>query len=179
MASKCSEYKRTESGGVTVFEVTPAPAPKFWFAIIFGGFCVLVGLGIGGGWMVFWLPIGAFFLWLGWTRDLRRKGTRGPMSFKVTPDSIEASGQTFKKADIHRLILKNSIADEELPGISRSTTSTAGMAGMMFRAQASTIATTLNVETGGKSTVLAAGMDNTTAYGLLTDVSRDLGLTVS
>ncbi|SRR6266404_1630835 len=173
MASKGSEYKKTEGGGVTVFEVTPARAPKLWFAIILGGVCALLGLGIGGGMMIFLFAIGGFFLWLG-TRDVRPKGTRGPMSFKVTRDSIEGGDRTFKKAEIHRIILKNSITDEELP-ISFSTTSTAGMAGMMFRAQTSMIANTLNVESGGKSTVLAAGMDNTTAYGLLTDVSRILG----
>lgn len=178
MANKESEYKKTESGGVTVFEVTPAPAPRFWVAIIFGGVCVLVGLGIGGGWMVFFFVIGTLFLWLGWTRDPRPKGTRGPMSFKVTPDSIEGGGRTFKKAEIHRIILKNSMTDEEVP-YSIETTSPIGAAGMKWRAQTSMIATTLNVETGGKSTVLAAGMDNTTAYGLLTDVGRLLGLTVA
>ena len=48
-------------------------------------------------------------------------------------------------------------------------------AGMAFRAQTSMIANTLNVELGGKSHVVAGGMDSTTAYGLLRDVSKVLG----
>jgi hypothetical protein len=42
-------------------------------------------------------------------------------------------------------------------------------------AQAPMVANTLNVEMGGRSTVVAGGMDSTTAYGLMTDVSKVLG----
>ena len=173
MATKGSEYKKTESGGVTTFEVTPAPAPKFWYLIIIGVVCVLGGLlAMPGG--LFFVAMGAFALWYGWTRDLRPKATRKAASFKVTPDAIEADGKSFKKGDIHRILLKNSITDKELP-MEMYTTNTNQAAGMAFRAQTSMIANTLNVEMGGKSNVIAGGMDDTTAYGLLTDVSKILG----
>jgi hypothetical protein len=172
MATKGSEYKKTESGGVTTFEVTPAPAPKFWYLIIIGGLCMLGLLALPGG-LIFVL-MGAFALWYGWTRDLRPKATRKPATFKVTADSIDADGKTFKKGDIHRIILKNSITDKELP-MEMYTSNANQAAGMAFRAQTSMIANTLNVEMGGKSNVIAGGMDDTTAYGLLTDVSKILG----
>lgn len=173
MANKGSEYKKRQEGNATVFDVTPATAPKFWYLIIIGGVIGLGGLlAMPGG--AFFVAMGGFALWYGWTRDLRPKATRKPASFKVTPEMIEASGQTFKKDDIHRVLLKNSITDQELP-MEMYTSNTNQMAGMAFRAQTSMIANTLNVELGGKSTVIAGGMDNTTAYGLLTDVSKVLG----
>ena len=74
--------------------------------------------------------------------------------------------------------MKNGITDKELP-IQQWTTNRNEMAGMAHRAKLSTVANSLNVETGGKSTMLAGGMDETTAYGLLTDVSKVLGWTPS
>lgn len=173
MADKGSEYRKRQEGDATVFDVTPAPTPKFWFLIIFGGVVLLGGLLAMPGGLAFVL-MGGFALWYGWTRDLRPKATRRPASFRVKPDQIEADGQVFRKDDIHRILLKNSITDKELP-MEVYTTNTNQAAGMAFRAQTSMIANTLNVEMGGKSTVIAGGMDDTTAYGLLTDVSRILG----
>jgi hypothetical protein len=50
---------------------------------------------------------------------------------------------------------------------------------MAQRAKIAQVANSLNVETGGKSYLLAGGMDETTAYGLLHDVSKILGLSAS
>ena len=173
MATKGSEYRKRQDGNATVFEVTPAEAPKFWFLVIFGGVIALGGLLAMPGGLAFVL-MGGFALWYGWTRDLRPKPSRQPATFRVTPDAIESGGQTFRKADIHRLLLKNSITDQELP-MEVYAQNASQQAGMAFRAKASMTANTLNVEGGGRSTVLAGGMDSTTAYGLLTDVSKVLG----
>jgi len=40
----------------------------------------------------------------------------------------------------------------------------------------STVANSLDLETGGKAYMLAGGMNETTAYGLMTDVGRVIGL---
>ena len=36
MKNKDAEYTKRQEGGATVFEVTPAPAPKFTYLLIFG-----------------------------------------------------------------------------------------------------------------------------------------------
>jgi hypothetical protein len=43
---------------------------------------------------------------------------------------------------------------------------------MAYRARVGRIANALTVESGGKATFLAGGMDETTAYGLLADVGK-------
>jgi hypothetical protein len=52
--------------------------------------------------------------------------------------------------------------------------SAAAGAGMAYRARVGLIANALTVESGGKATFLAGGMDETTAYGLLADVGKVL-----
>ncbi len=178
-----AEYHKRQEGGSTVFDVTPAPPKKFWLIVVLGGIGVLFGLStissehllglimLGGcGYAVFWA----------WTHDLRPAEHRSPSTFRVTPDAIESKGQTWKKADIHRLIVKNGITNNvrALPGVMVEVP-TMTAAGAAHRMQVSLTANALEVEAGGKATVLAGGMDETTAFGLLTDVSRVLGLNVS
>jgi len=52
----------------------------------------------------------------GWSYDARPKAHKQKSSFRVTADTIEANGQTFKKEDIHRLIIKNGMSNEILTG---------------------------------------------------------------
>jgi len=175
MKDRASEYQKRQDGAAAVFNVTPASAPKFMYLVIFGAFIGLIGLlSIASGFGIFFLGMGAFAVWYGWFRDQRPKDHRVPSTFKVTPEQIDANGRTFKKEEIHRLILKNGITDKELP-VQQWTTNRNEMAGIAHRAKLSTVANSLNVETGGKSYLLAGGMDETTAYGLLTDVSKVLG----
>lgn len=174
-----SEYHKRQEGSATVFEVTPAPQKKFMLIVVLGGIGILFGLGVfssehllgllmlgGCGYAVYWA----------WTKDLRPPEYRSPSTFRVTPDAIESKGQTWRKADIHRLIIKN--------GITKSVATAPGVfvevpammaAGAAHRMQVSLTANGLEVESGGKAHVLAGGMDETTAFGLLTDVSRVLG----
>jgi hypothetical protein len=157
-----------------VFDVNPAPPPKFWYILIFGGIVGLIGLAsITSGFGIVLLAMAAFCFWYGWSRDLRPKPHRAKSSFRVTASEIQANGQTFKKADIHRLLLRNSITDQEL-NVTTYTDNPNAAAGMAFRAQSALGANALTVEMGGRSTLLAGGMDETTAYGLLHDVSKIL-----
>lgn len=179
MKDRPSEYTKRQDGAATVFQVTPASAPKFTYLLIIGAVCTFGGLvSLSSGFGVFFLLMGGFALWYGWTRDQRPKDHKVPASFRVTAEQIEGGGRTFPKGDIHRLILKNGITDKEL-NIQQWTSNTNVAAGMAQRAKIGTVANSLNVETGGKSYLLAGGMDETTAYGLLHDVSKILGLNVS
>jgi hypothetical protein len=177
------EYKKHQEGSATVFDVTPAPQKKFMLIVILGGIGVLFGLSVfssehllgiimlgGCGYAVYWA----------WTHDLRPQEHRGSSTFRVTPDAIESHGQTWKKADIHRLIIKNGITKNVAvaPGVAVEVSNMAA-AGAAHRMQVSLTANGLEVESGGRAHVLAGGMDETTAFGLLTDVSRVLGFSAS
>ena len=172
-----AEYKKRQDGSATVFDVTAAKAPKFGTMVGMGIFCILIGLaslGSGGFGLIF-LAMGGFSLWYGWTRDIRPKGYKENSTFRVTSDTIEADGRRFPKEDIHRLLIRNGISDQEVSSGYYQEVNASQAAGLAYRARVGTIANALTLEAGGKSTILAGGMDNTTAFGLLTDVSKVLG----
>jgi hypothetical protein len=174
-----SEYTKHQEGNASVFEVTPAQSPKFMMMAIGGGILALIGLLMGPiGWIIF-LPVGAFGIWLGYFKDLRPLAHRLPSKFRVSPTAIEADGRTFAKDDIHRLIIKNGVNNEVLgnPNVVVPINTSTAM-GVAHRAKVATIANALEVETGGKSYPLAGGMDSTTAFGLLHDVSKVMGLAI-
>jgi hypothetical protein len=172
-----SEYLKRQDGDATVFEVTPAKPPRFWLMIGFGVVLVLVGLGTGGGGLVAFGGMGAFCLWYGWSRDQRPKPHRARRTFRVTAAGIESDGRSFKRDDIHRLIIKNPFADVEVTVSGGIPTGVA--AGLARRSAIQRICHSLDLEAGGKAHLLAGGMDDTTAYGLLADVSKIIGLQVS
>lgn len=172
-----AQYQKRQEGNATIFEVTPAAAPKFWFMIIFGIVLILGGLGAGGGGFVAFGAMGAFCLWYGWSRDQRPKPHRQRRTFRVTADSVESEGRTFMKDDIHRLIIKNPVEGIEVTTTGSIPTGVA--AGLGRRAAIQKICCSLDLESGGKAHLLAGGMDDTTAYGLLADVSKVIGLSVN
>jgi hypothetical protein len=172
-----AEYRKRQDGNTTVFDVTAAKAPKFTTMIGMGIFCIVLGLGFmgsDGGLGIVAFLMGGFCLWYGWTRDIRPKGYKENASFRVTSDTIEANGRRFAKDDIHRLLVRNGISDEEL-GMVQYDMSAAQASGLAYRAKVGTIANALTLESGGKATILAGGLDGTTAFGLLSDVSKVIG----
>jgi hypothetical protein len=175
-----SEYRKRQEGNGCVFDVTPAQAPKFMLMVVGGALLALLGLVLGPvGWILF-LPVGLFGIWFGYFKDVRPTAHRSPTTFRVTPAAIEANGQTFPKDDIHRLIIKNGVTNEVLgnPNVMIPVSASTAM-GMAQRAKMSTVANALEVETGGKGYFLAGGMDQTTAFGLLHDVSKVLGFAIT
>ena len=173
--AQASEYQKRQDGNSSVFTVTPAVAPKFIWMLVLGGISGLLGLVTLPCGLAF-LAIAAGAIWFGWSYDPRPKAHKQPSSFRVSAGTIEVNGQTFKKEDIHRLIIKNGISNEVLTGPTVLVPVSGSMAqGMMQRAKVAALANGLELETGGKAYLLAGGMDATTAFGLLTDVSKVIG----
>jgi len=169
---KDSEYQKRQEGNATVFEVTPAPRPpKSKFAAFFGVIMLLLGLCmIGNSTIVMFIffGLGALAIYRGWFRDPRPKWCRSKVTIRVTPSAIETNGRTFNKEDIARLIVKSCAYENgdlyRLPKEHR-------------RDYFGELARAVDLEAGGKAYTLAGGMDSTTAYGLMTDVGKVIGLT--
>lgn len=177
--AKESEYKKRQEGNATVFDVTPADPQKFWLLVVIGALCILGGLGAAsggaGGFAFFWLLMGGFSFWYGWSRDQRPKPYKTKSTFRVTPTSIESNGRTFKTEDIHRLKIRNGITDQELDTGYQMEVTGAQAAGLAQRAKIARNAFGITLESAGKAHVIAGGVDSTMAYAILQDVSKIIG----
>ncbi len=181
---KTSSYIKTQEGSGYLFQVTPASAPSFGFLIFIGLMLCMLGCGMGtsnvksGGIYILLVLGGLGALLIRYAvRDHRPAPHRSPSQFRVTAEAIEASGQVFRKTDIHRLILKNGVNDLVL--VNEAPAGIAHGQGLAHREKLARVSYALNVELGGKSHQLAGGMDHTTAYGLLTDVCRILNFSLT
>lgn len=172
--AKASSYQKSESNGVTTFTVTPADPPKFIFGLIMGGFFVLFGLMLGGFGIIV-CALAGVLIWFSLT-DQRPKEHRAVTSFRVSPERVEVGGQSFSREDVHRVIIRNGVTGKEV--LEHYTTSASAAAGMAHRAHMARVANALTLESGGRATFLAGGMDEVTAYGLLRDVCKVLGFKV-
>ncbi|GIK47313.1 MAG: hypothetical protein BroJett013_00100 [Alphaproteobacteria bacterium] len=169
--AKTSAYQKSESDGVTTFIVTPAEAPKFIYGLVLGVIFLLLGLMLGG-FGVIVIAAAGFLIWFS-LRDLRPKEHRATATFRVAPDRVEVAGETFRRDDIHRIIIRNGVTGKEV--LEHYTTNMNAAAGLAHRAHTARVANALTLESGGRATFLAGGMDEVTAYGLLRDVCRILG----
>lgn len=191
-----SSYRQEplENGRVR-FTVEPATAPKskgaaniiaVIFALVVIGtisrgtpsFLVLIRfvIGIGGAWFV--------RKWVNQWFASRVDKIRSPGgTFVVSPTGIEAPGGTIAVGQLHRLIVRNGVPDIQggAVAVNTGTMYSAMQAGAandraVNRTRAAMVSYMLCAESGGRSTTLAGGMTEVTAHGLLTDVSRLLGL---
>lgn len=189
-----SSYRQEPLGPDRVrFIVTPASAPRskgaanviaVIFALVVIGttpahtnpFLVLMRLGIG--------IVGAWFVrkwvnrWFAGKVDrLRFPGGE----FVVSPGAIEAADVTITREQLHRLIVRNGVPDIQggAVAVNTGTMFTSMAAGAandraVNRARALMVSYMLCAESGGRSHTLAGGMNEVTANGLMTDVSRIL-----
>jgi hypothetical protein len=176
---KNATYQKRQEGSATVFEVTPGVSGKGCSMIILGvfAFLVMVSLVYSGNRLsavtAFGIPAVLAFLWMRYG-DFRPRAHRKARTFRVTAETVEADRQAFKNADIHRLIIKNPLSGGDEVIVSPSMLNPTAGIGTGFRAAAAQICFSLDLETGGKAYMLAGGMDQTTAFGLLSDVARIL-----
>jgi len=199
-----SEYVKRTDGAFTVFNVRPSTPPKYVGIQMIGAFLVLFALaGLLGGssdsnstrdyvrraraeqagkdqtLAIALLLGGAALYWLGSRIDFRPKQHRNPREFRVSRDAVEVDGRSFASRDLHRLIIRNGMAPQEEVLIEANLSNAAALSGMAQRRKNAKVCYGLNLEAGGKAHLVAGGMDETTVYGLLRDVSAVLKLEVT
>ena len=162
-----SGYQQEPVGGGRVrFVVRPAPAPRasglaMTLAALFGLLVagttpahagpgeILARIAVAGG--VGWWLHRRTMRWLADRLD-RRRSPGG--TFVVSPFGIEAAEARIEREHLERLIVRNAMPTKPAAAVSYQ----------------------LCAESAGRATVLAGGMTESTALGLLTDVSRILSV---
>jgi hypothetical protein len=200
-----SSYRQEQiDNGRVHFTVTPAPITRprlgmLWPGALLGG---LPFFGVGGLFDQVVLNTGGFIpmisglvgAWLGWSamgrllmwKAKRIVGTRGG-SFIVSESGIDTTTGTFiARGQLHRILLRNGVAGSDDHVVTVSGGSLAAQfgadnvaRGAAYRAAIATNSWNLCAEAGGRSTTLAGGMNEVTAFGLLSDVSKILGVQVT
>jgi hypothetical protein len=102
----------------------------------------------------------------------------------VSSSGIETTGKTFGKNDIQRLVVNNGITKNDprashQAGIGATPTFISSKDLRLIaprRLKLVAIAYSLEMETGGEAYILAGRMNQTTAFDLLMDVRRIVGL---
>jgi hypothetical protein len=195
-----SSYRQEplDSGRIR-FTVTPASVPRASGApaVLTGIFVLIVlgtmGRGEGAFGLVIRLAIAVFggmklYGWINaWFAGTVNKRRSPGGTFVASPAGIETTGgPPIARDQIHRLIIRNGVPDVGEASVVVNTGSVysgmqAGAANdaAANRAKAASISYMVCAEHGGRSTTLGGGMSEVTAYGLLTDVSRVLGMAVS
>lgn len=177
-----SEYQKRQDGDSTVFEVTPASAPKNITMVVFLVVPVLIfgGLALASGSVLFIMvvaAVAAFFVYLGLFKDPRPQGHRSKSTFRVSSSTIQSNGRTFNKNEIHRLIIKNGVTKNvmEFANIAAMQGGATALGRQYELSKVAVVSHALELETGGKAYILAGGMNETTAYGLMKDVGKIIG----
>lgn len=173
-----SEYSKRQEGDRTVFDVTPASCPRNKRVLIVAVPILLIfGIGLlssGMTGMFILIVVGGPIAYMALYKDWRPAEHRLPSTFLVSPAGIEWKGRTFKKGDIHRLIIKNGMTTSAVAHavVASGRASGSFAVGLQYREKIAAVANSLNVEAGGNAYPLAGGMSETTAFGLMTDVER-------
>lgn len=172
-STRLAEYAKRPDGDGVVFEVKSAAAPVNAFAAILAVAIFL--LWPATHWIMGAICIGLAALVL--LRDPRSGSDVRARSFRVDRDAIVLDGHTVAKSDVHRLSISNAFGgDVEIVYDARAGIPTGTVAGVAHRRKVAAVGYRVHVEAGGKSHLLAAGLDEVTARAVLTDVGRALGL---
>jgi len=172
---KTAEYVKRAEGADTVIDVTPAAAPVNAFAAVLAvAFAAgIVGSGVVYLWVMGLLFAGAAALVL--LKDPRGASASRRASLRVGPEGISTGGQRLAKGDVHHLRIKNALGGEvEIVYDANRGIPTGTLVGLAHRRKLAEVAYRVEAEAAGRAHVLAAGLDDTTARGLLTEVGRAL-----
>lgn len=194
-----SSYRQEPLGeGRVRFTVTPASVPNAsmgpnWAAAILAAVVFFTLLGRGNAFTFVLASVAAVFTFRfvksfvqgRFDQSVNKHRSPGG-AFVAGPAGIEPGlGSKIERDAIHRLLLRNGIPQSpsanvtvvvDSTSVSQGIAADAQIAREANRAKAASVSYLLCVESGGRSTTLAGGMTETTAYGLLQDVQRTLGI---
>lgn len=168
-----ASYAKEPDGELTRFVVIPALAPISWpvtlFALVFAFGTVYGGIAI----LSFFFTAAAALLLL----DQRGKAASLSRSFRLGNEGIEIDGHMLRSEDIHHLAIRNKFAGDVEIVYDANRGIPAGEAlGLAARRKLATVAYRVEVESGGKARLVAAGLDDITARALATEIGRALDL---
>lgn len=187
-----SRYEISTGGDQTRFNVYPAkaPFPLFYLIVVLIPASVCVWLGAAApapflsliGLALLLIPLA---LW----KAPRASKYRKEEQFVITPTKVISGNIEIPRDRVHRIILRNHIFDTETgsdaPGIVVGGVGGALVAGSASLGAAQRARRTrilgerswrLDLEAGGTAYTLAGGLNETTAYALMHEVSKKLGL---
>jgi hypothetical protein len=171
-------YGKTLDGGATRFDTEPfGPPIPIMEAVYLGALCAFLIALIPAFGLIVSLVAGLL-----WTFTMYRspKATkwRAPSSFKASAEGVEFGGVTFLARDIHRLVIRNHVSGLESSG-PRFAFGAMDAASIHMRSKRlrklAPVCYRLDLESGGKATTLAGGLDEPAAYGLMREAGAVLG----
>ena len=190
-----SMYVKTKVGDDIKFEVSPASVPLGIGTTLAIALLMSPTLLVGGYGVMIYLAINGFFFYYNYYSGKVRK-YRSPSEFYVSKGQLKLSTGVVNASDISRLIMKNHVsnmsrgstsggvfvAGSGVAGVAAATSvaavsaaSSVGAAlGNQRHADVAKTSWRVEVETGGRAIALAGGLNETTAYGLMSDVQKSL-----
>jgi hypothetical protein len=175
-SKRAAEYVKREDGTSFRIDVSPAATPPAWLPAVLPVFMASVPIleyAIPYLWVMGLVMTGFAALFL--LRDPRGRDAAKPRSFRVGPDGIDIDGVMLHKDDIHHMRIKNKFAgDVEIVYDANRGIPTGTVVGLAHRRKVEAVAYRVEVESGGKAHVLAAGLDEVTARGLLAEIGKAL-----
>ena len=173
---KGASYVGEDDGAWRRLKVTPATPPVLWFPAVLS---VVMGAGVAssGGIPYLWVLGLIFALLAGLVLLMEHRGGNpaAARSFRVSPDGIETGDAVLRRGDIHKLNIRNKFAGNiEVVYDARQGMPTGTAMGLAGRRALAEVAYRVEVEAGGKAYVLAAGLDEATARGLVAEVGNAL-----
>lgn len=198
-----ASYEKRPTDGGYVFEVRPAPPPSAAGVLGFqlAGVAVLAVIiysvvhGSGGSAVIAMLAAVGFaaLAYMFFKRQIDKVALkqRHETKFAVTEAGIEAQGSSISRDDMHRFVFKNWTSNVRqdfdvhvvvgTPGIDFAVKSLNAVAGQVagrirsgYERKVAEVSWQLDIEAGGRATMLACGLDDVTARGLMTDIARVL-----
>lgn len=178
------QYKKTEQGKEMLFHTrcqrVHTPFGQLWLALL-----PAIIFAVVSGWAAFIGTI-AFFGVIAWLQTVTPSARRyrKPSRFSVSGGGISVRGTQINRCDIHRVIIRNHVLSADDSSIvapwdnsaGAAAAALGGAAGRRFRNRLGAISYRVELEASGVATTLAGGLNESTAFAVLSDVSRILGL---